>query len=187
MDDTNFSGLPVGGRRLTVVISQLQHAVAAADHGSFRQAADVLSIEQSTLSVLSNYFEHSIGVVIFERSSGGVRATPAGRHFLRMPRSILEQIEALIASTRPNGSDEAGHTTLWSERILVVLPGDHPLAARQVIYWTDLRDQTVCLARHLGSCEQSVTKIRNACDRASPPRRAQGWRPIATPSPAGPI
>jgi len=55
MDDTNFSGLPVGGRRLTVVISQLQHAVAAADHGSFRQAADALSIEQSTLSVLSNY------------------------------------------------------------------------------------------------------------------------------------
>ncbi len=52
--------------------------------------------------------EDSIGVVIFERSSGGVRATPAGRHFLWMPCSILEQIEALIASTRPNGSGEAG-------------------------------------------------------------------------------
>jgi DNA-binding transcriptional LysR family regulator len=52
--------------------------------------------------------ERSIGVVIFARSSGGVRATLAGRHFLWMPRSILEQIEALIASTRPNGSDEAG-------------------------------------------------------------------------------
>ncbi len=128
-----------------------------------------------------------------------------------MTRSILEQIEALIASTRANGSGEAGRlvigfctsltagnlratlldfknlfpqvelvtversrtrlttalrngvidvsiitgdpqpfdsktTPLWSERILVVLPSDHPLAARKVIYWTDLRDQTVLLS-----------------------------------------
>lgn len=35
-------------------------------------------------------------------------------------------------------------TALWSERVLVVLPSDHPLAAREVLYWTDLRDQTIC-------------------------------------------
>ena len=213
MDNTNFAGLPVGGRRLTVVFSQLQHAVAAADYGSFRQAAHALSIKQSTLSRSVQLLEHSIGVVIFERSSGGVRATPAGCHFLRMTRSILEQIEALIASTRANGSGEAGRlvigfctsltagnlratlldfkklfphvelvtversrtrlttalrnsvidvsiltgdpqaldsktTPLWSERILAVLPSEHPLAAREVIYWTDLRNQTVLLSHY---------------------------------------
>jgi DNA-binding transcriptional LysR family regulator len=104
MDDNNFASPPVGGRRLTVVFSQLQHALAAADYGSFRH---VLSIKQSTLSRSVQLLEHSIGVVIFERSSGGVRATPAGRHFLRMTRSILEQIEALTASTRAHGSGEA--------------------------------------------------------------------------------
>ncbi|WP_346658009.1 LysR family transcriptional regulator [Bradyrhizobium sp. 157] len=112
MDETNFAGLPVGGRRLTIVFSRLQHAVAAADYGSFRQAAHALSIKQSTLSRSVQLLEHSIGVVIFERSSGGVRATPAGRHFLRMTRSILEQIEALIASTRAKGSGEAGRLVI---------------------------------------------------------------------------
>jgi DNA-binding transcriptional LysR family regulator len=112
MDDTNFVGMSVGGRRLTLVFSQLQHAFAAADFGSFRQAAHALSIKQSTLSRSVQLLEHSIGVVIFERSSGGVRATPAGRHFLRMTRSILEQIEALIASTRAHGSGEAGRLVM---------------------------------------------------------------------------
>ena len=77
MDDTNFSGLSVGGRRLIIVFSQLQHAVAAADYGSFRQAAQALSIKQSTLSRSVQLLEHSIGVVIFERSSGGVRRRAA--------------------------------------------------------------------------------------------------------------
>jgi len=112
MDDTNFAGPPVGGRRLTVVFSQLQHAIAAEDYGSFRQAAHALSIKQSTLSRSVQLLEHSIGVVIFERSSGGVRATPAGRHFLRMTRSILEQVEALTASTRAHGSGEAGRLVI---------------------------------------------------------------------------
>ena len=39
-------------------------------------------------------------------------------------------------------------TPLWIERILVVLPSDHPLAVREVIYWTDLRDQTVLLSHY---------------------------------------
>jgi len=32
---------------------------------------------------------------------------------------------------------------LWSERIFVILPQDHPLASRDAAYWTDLRDQTL--------------------------------------------
>jgi DNA-binding transcriptional LysR family regulator len=37
---------------------------------------------------------------------------------------------------------------LWSERILVTLPKDHPLTASEVVYWTDLRDETVLLSQH---------------------------------------
>ena|SRR6266702_4142116 len=213
MDDKILAGARLGGQRLPVLFSQLQHAIAAADYGSFRQAAHALSIKQSTLSRSVQLLENSIGVVIFSRSSGGVRATPAGRHFLRITRSILEQIDALIASTRANGSGEAGRlvigfstsltagnllatlldfkklfpqvelvtversrtrlatalrngvidvsiitgdsrpldsntTPLWSERILVILPNNHPLAAREVIYWTDLGGQTVLLSHY---------------------------------------
>src|SRR6516164_11604315 len=38
--------------------------------------------------------------------------------------------------------------TLWSERILVVLPQDHSLAPRDITYWTDLRDETVLLSQY---------------------------------------
>lgn len=137
--------------------------------------------------------------------------TPAGRNFLRMARSILEQMDSLVTTTGVTGETDrlvvgfctsltAGnlratlldykrqfmqvelatversrnrlatalrngvidtHITtcnlasldrmvmpLWSERTLVVLRKDHPLAAREVIYWTDLRDQTVLLSQY---------------------------------------
>ncbi len=35
---------------------------------------------------------------------------------------------------------------LWNERVLVALPQDHPLAAREIIHWTDLRGETVLLS-----------------------------------------
>jgi DNA-binding transcriptional LysR family regulator len=112
MDDSNFASLAAGGRRLTVVFSQLQHAIAAADYGSFRQAAHALSIKQSTLSRSVQLLEHSIGVVIFERSSGGVRATHAGRQFLRIARSILEQMDALVTHAHSTGRGEGGRLTV---------------------------------------------------------------------------
>lgn len=34
---------------------------------------------------------------------------------------------------------------LWSERILVALPASHPLAERDVVYWTDLRGEQFLL------------------------------------------
>lgn len=37
---------------------------------------------------------------------------------------------------------------LWSERVLVVLPKDHPLTARETVYWTDLRGETVLLSHY---------------------------------------
>src|SRR6266581_5235807 len=80
-------------RAAAVDLQHLRYAVAAADHGSFRRAAEVLLLQQSTLSRCICQLEHSLGMTVFERSSGGVRATTAGRHFLRTARSILEQIE----------------------------------------------------------------------------------------------
>ena len=33
----------------------------------------------------------------------------------------------------------------WSERMLVALPATHPLAEREVVHWTDLRGERICL------------------------------------------
>ncbi|HVP99037.1 MAG TPA: LysR family transcriptional regulator [Roseiarcus sp.] len=93
-------------------IQNLRYALAAADYGSFRRAAEALLLRQSTLSRCVRQLEESIGMAVFERSSGGVRATQAGRQFLRSARSILEQVEALAARTQSTGRGEAGRLTV---------------------------------------------------------------------------
>jgi DNA-binding transcriptional LysR family regulator len=96
-------------RRFSVITLQnLQCAVAAADHGSFRRAAEALLLKQSTLSRAIRQLEDAIKVDLFDRSSGGVQATAAGNDFLRSARSILVQMDTLVAAAHSNGRGEAG-------------------------------------------------------------------------------
>ncbi|WP_347336969.1 helix-turn-helix domain-containing protein [Bradyrhizobium pachyrhizi] len=67
-------------------LKHLRSAVAAADCGSFRQAAELLSSQQSSLSRRIIEIEHHLGIAIFERYSGGARPTRAGRSILRLAR-----------------------------------------------------------------------------------------------------
>jgi DNA-binding transcriptional LysR family regulator len=101
-------------RNLTSAVDlvHLRYAVAAADHGSFRRAAEALLIKQSKLSRHVSQLEGRIQMIVFERSRGGVRATNAGRDFLRMARSILEQMDMLVTSARSAGRGEAGRLAI---------------------------------------------------------------------------
>ena len=194
-------------------LPQLRCAVVAAEEGSFRRAAEVLLVRQSTLSRGIRQLEHLIGMSIFDRSSGGVTATASGRHFLNHARLILEEIDSLIVTAHRasqggagrlsmgfdaslsagnlratlldfkhrvpsielglvemsrsrllmtalrNGTIDVviatgeatqrngGNLPLWSERILLALTESHLLAARETIYWTDLRGETVLLSQ----------------------------------------
>jgi len=53
-------------RASAVDLQHLRYAVAAADHGSFRRAAEVLLLQQSTLSRCICQLEHSLGMTVFE-------------------------------------------------------------------------------------------------------------------------
>ncbi|MDH2352217.1 LysR family transcriptional regulator [Bradyrhizobium sp. SSUT112] len=102
-----------GSLRLHAVdLQHLRFTVAAADHGSIRQAAELLSIRHSILSRSIRQLEHRLGVTLFERSGAGVRPTPAGRRVLRMARSILEQVDTLVATAQSSGLGEAGHLSI---------------------------------------------------------------------------
>jgi DNA-binding transcriptional LysR family regulator len=226
-------GQPLVLRTHAVDLKQLRFAVAAADYGSIRQAAELLSIRHSILSRSIRQLEHRVGVTVFERSGGGVTPTPAGRNVLRTARLILEQVDVLVATAKSNGRGEAGRLSigfctsisagnlratltefksrfpqvelatiersrirlatalrngtvdilvvtgqvplpdnnvrsLWSERILVSLAEDHPLAARNVIYWTDLRNETVILSQHDPGRELEdllISKLVSPADR----------------------
>src|ERR1700730_4420271 len=97
-------------RSLTSAVDlvHLRYAVAAGDHGSFRRAAEALQMRQSKLSRCIRPLEEPIEITVCERSSGGGRATQAGRDFLHMARSILEQMDTLLASAHSTGRGEAG-------------------------------------------------------------------------------
>jgi hypothetical protein len=116
--DSKSSNASLRSLTLAVDLVHLRSAAAAADHGSFRRAAEARLLRQSTLSRSVRQLEERIEMIVFERSSGGVRATQAGRDFLRMVRCILERMRTLAASAHRTVRSEAGrlaigfHTTL---------------------------------------------------------------------------
>ena len=100
------------GYNSIVTFQHLRYVIAAADNGSFRRAAEILLVRQSTLSRCIRQLEHSIGMTVFERSSGGVRATKAGINFLRVSRSILEQVASLVEAARRTGQGKGGQIAI---------------------------------------------------------------------------
>jgi DNA-binding transcriptional LysR family regulator len=112
IDNKHSAGTALHSRILAINLQHLRYAVTARDQGSFRRAAESLLVQQSTLSRCIRQLEHSIGMIIFERSSGGVRATDAGRDFLHLARSILEQIDSLVTRAHRTGRGEAGRLTI---------------------------------------------------------------------------
>jgi DNA-binding transcriptional LysR family regulator len=57
-------------------------------------------------------------------------------------------LDVLILTGGSTSLQDSKTKFLWSERVLVVLPEDHPLSAQQVVYWTDLRDETIILSEY---------------------------------------
>ncbi|WOH57731.1 LysR family transcriptional regulator [Bradyrhizobium sp. BWC-3-1] len=216
-----------------IELKHLRSAVAAADCGSFRGAAELLRSQQSSLSRRIDEIEHHLGIAIFERYSGGVRPTQAGRAVLRLARTILEEFDALLATAISVHNGETGRLTvgfctslsagnlqtsllafkerfpqielvtversrtrlvaalrngaidvlivtgrlplldteempLWSERVLVALPHDHPLAGRETLCWTDLCGETVLLSYYDAEKELEdllISKLLSPVDR----------------------
>lgn len=105
-------GTSTQGRLASVDLRHLRFVVTAVEQASFRKAAELLSVRQSTLSRPIRQVEHSIGATVFKRSSGGVRPTLVGHRVVRMARTILEELEALIVISRVNYSGEVGRLAI---------------------------------------------------------------------------
>ena len=89
-------------------LSSLRSVIAAAEHGSFRQAATALNIKQSALSRRIRHLEEQLGASLFERSSGGVRLTPAGASLAKAGRRLFEEITDMIKASQLADRGEAG-------------------------------------------------------------------------------
>src|SRR5690349_24339937 len=72
------AGAVAGGpERHVIELKHIRYAVAAADHRSFRRAAEALNLKQSNLSRGILQMECRLGVKLFERSKSGVCPTDA--------------------------------------------------------------------------------------------------------------
>ncbi|WP_166342316.1 LysR family transcriptional regulator [Bradyrhizobium barranii] len=103
--------MPIAGAN-NIGLNHLRSAVAAADCGSFRQAAEMLGIRHSLLSRSIRQLEHWVGATLFERSRVGVVPTLAGRRILRMSRMILEQVDILVVTGRSSGNGDSGRLSI---------------------------------------------------------------------------
>ncbi len=115
-------------------------------------------------------------------SAGNLRATLTefkNRH-PRIELATVERSRTRLATALRNGTADVLIVTgdvplldnnvrpLWSERILVSVPENHALAARNAVYWTDLRNETVLLSRHDPGRELEdllISKLVSPADR----------------------
>lgn len=76
-------------------ILHLKYAVEIAKAGSLNKAAEALYMNQPNLSRAIHDLEHSLGIVLFSRTTKGMVVTPEGEEFLGYARQILRQIDSV--------------------------------------------------------------------------------------------
>ncbi|MGR9281389.1 LysR substrate-binding domain-containing protein [Rhizobium johnstonii] len=90
----------------------LRYAILVAEHGSFRRAAEVLNLSQSTLSRRVQLLERRLGIPLFERMPSGVRPTTAGERFLKEATFGAGHLQQAIDALSNVGRGEIGRLRL---------------------------------------------------------------------------
>lgn len=93
-----------GKGALPINILHMKYAVEVAKSGSLNKASEVLLIAQPNLSRSIKELEADLGITIFDRSSRGMKLTPAGEEFIGYARGILSQIEQVEKYYRENST-----------------------------------------------------------------------------------
>ena len=96
-------------------LRHLRYFTALAEELHFGRAAAAVFVAQSTLSQQIKAFEDEIGVRLFERSSGGVELTKAGRTFLPYARRVLREARRAESVARAAREGLAGLLTITYE------------------------------------------------------------------------
>lgn len=101
-------------------VLQMRMFLAAADRGSFQEAAQTLYVEQSTFSRRISALEESLGFPLFDRSARPVRLTAEGTLLAGAWRDILERLDESCAQAkalRHSGSPRLSVCTVDSGNI----------------------------------------------------------------------
>ncbi|SMH43267.1 LysR family transcriptional regulator [Azospirillum agricola] len=106
-----------------IELRHLRYAIAAAEQGSFRRAAELMGIRVSALSRCIRDLEDRIGAALFIRRSHGVQLTFAGKMFFPRACRVMAEIGEAI---REAGAAGAGREGVIRIGLLSSLAGDFP-------------------------------------------------------------
>ena len=103
-------------------LSQVQHALAVAEHGGLRRAARHLGLAQPAITRSIRDLEQELGATLFERRPTGMVPTPIGEAFVRRTaaaqreldraRDEVQQMKDVHAGTVALGLSTAAHVSM---------------------------------------------------------------------------
>jgi LysR family hydrogen peroxide-inducible transcriptional activator len=79
-----------------MTLTELRYIVALAREGHFGRAAEKCHVSQPTLSVAVKKLEESLGLPLFERSSGDVRPTEIGTQIVAQAERVLNEAARVL-------------------------------------------------------------------------------------------
>ncbi|CAX58693.1 LysR family transcriptional regulator [Erwinia billingiae] len=81
--------------------------------GSIRRAADRLHVAPSAISRQIALLEHSLGVMLLERTNTGIRLTPAGMMLERFTRKMVRDLDRIHESIKNLKGLREGEVKIW--------------------------------------------------------------------------
>lgn len=81
--------------------------------GSIRRAADRLHVAPSAISRQISLLEHSLGVMLLERTNTGIRLTPAGMMLERFTRKMCRDLDRIHESIKNLKGLRQGEVKIW--------------------------------------------------------------------------
>jgi len=98
----------------------IRQVMAVADRGSIRQAAEGLGLTQPGLSKNLRLIEDRLGVVLFERSTAGVKLTQAGQLLVERGRQVLLDLAAIERDLDETTRGHSGQVTVGLGTVVAV-------------------------------------------------------------------
>ncbi|MCB9897986.1 MAG: LysR family transcriptional regulator [Planctomycetes bacterium] len=89
-------------------LRQLEYLVAVARTLNFREAAEACHVTQPALSAQIQQLEAGLGVTLLERDKRHVRVTAAGHDLVERARSILRDVDELLAAAHTHSRPLTG-------------------------------------------------------------------------------
>jgi DNA-binding transcriptional LysR family regulator len=150
---TSKSSKPAPGSPAINLIT-VAHALVVEECLSFRSAAKLLGIRQSSVSRGIRNLEDKLGVSLFERHPGGVRVTNAGARFLHQAHGGLLQLDNAVKNAGAAGRGIVGRLNIG------ILSSMASGFLRELIEAYSARHPDVIIQIHEGTSAEQIALIR---------------------------